>query len=270
MTDYTYFTIVLKLILKKYKIDYITELCDHFEDYLLHWFVNTERSERELHFSKVFTNYIKEANRREHEFIIFPVVLHDVDSIEFTEYRCDLNLNHLVVFLYNNKTKTLEYFDPTNNYEYYDAYLLPGKFIKFVSNFCKNIEINHFIKVNEYANEGIQSIQEKELLNEEQKLGETIGLCAIYVIWFIEKRISFKKEKNSNSIIKKELNNNRNLTEMILKYKKGLRNMYILNVKSIRDNKEYYDEIYPDLEMIIDLINEVELPIENNHDNTLW
>lgn len=259
MTTYTTFLLLLKLMLKNYKIDYITEICDNYEDCFLHWYtvMNGVNKERKLHFSKIFSNYIKESNRLDAPYIIFPIVLHDSNSIYEYNDLTNLNLKHLVVFLYNKKRQIMEYFDPTDNKKCYDTLLLKDVFLKY-----NIVPIKHFIQVNEYKPKeecGIQGMQERELDEKEKILGETYGLCAIYVMWYINKRLS-TDIIDPNEMLRIEMNKfktNRkdNLTRMILIYKNYLEQTCKLNIKLIKENHEHYEEYYSDICMIIDLIH---------------
>lgn len=244
------------MLLKNYDIDYITEIIYNHDEYFLHWYVkqNDMNYARNLYFSNIFINYIKEClNRTKPKYIIFPIILHDPSSLYDNNYITNLNLNHMVVFIYDTEKKIMEYFDPTNNSKYYDVNLLPDVFLKMINNM---LTIQHFINVNEYDDNklGIQTIQENEVNNENKKIGETIGLCGIYVIWFIEQRILFEHE-NANNIIKKNLKNKTcSLTDMIVNYKFFLNNLCLSKISSIKKNKEYYEYKYCDLDMIIELI----------------
>lgn len=278
MTNYTFFLLSLKLLLKNYKIDYITEISYNYEDYFLHWYVKSSDNNlsRHLHISSVFKNYIKESlYRLKPRFIIFPIVLHDTSPIYNPNYRTNINLNHLVVFIYNLNSGTIEYFDPTNNKIYYDASLLPDVFIKFLTKNYKDIKINHYITINE--SEGIQTIQEKELDSNNKVVGYNIGLCAIYIIWFIEKKVMYNFD-NSNKFIKKELQELKNLqfeklhlTNMIMNYKENLLKMCKSTINAIKLNKEYYENEYIDIELIIDLIHSFEdTYISSNLKKQIW
>jgi hypothetical protein len=255
--------ILLKFLLKKYDIDYITEITYNYDDYFLHWQINESKKtiSRNLYFPKVFKNYIKESLRIKPRYIIFPVVLH--------ENRFKSNSNHLVVFIYNTQTKIMEYFDPSNNDIFYDANLLPNMFDKYLNdNFpciiiLKHIKVNQYININDIhqknvneknVNLGIQTIQENQLNERDKKVGITTNLSEIYVIWFIEKRIVLEYE-NANTILKKEIEKNKNLTVMILNYKKYLNEIRNFKIRAIKLNKKVYEDKYTDICMIIDLIH---------------
>jgi hypothetical protein len=276
MTKFIYFTILLKFVLKNYKIDYITEICNDDLDYFLHWKKEIPKEsdcdvKRNLYVPTIFKNYIKESiYRTKPKYIIFPVVLHDISSVTYTEYKSDFTFKHLVVFLYNTEKKIIEFFDPTNNDKYYDTYLLPETFINYINKNFKNLEIKKSIIINKYnqKNLGLQSIQENELNENEKKLGETIGLCAIYVIWFIEQRIIFDLD-DGNTMIRKKINEEKNITNMILKYKNYLDEIYIFNKNLMYNNKKFYEEKYVDICMILDLINSLDEDSSIIND-TIW
>jgi hypothetical protein len=282
--------ILLKFLLKKYDIDYITEITYNYDDYFLHWKIteNKKRFFRDLYVPIVFKNYIKESLRIKPKYIIIPVVLHDINSFyNVEEHTLNSKINQLVVFIYNTQTKIMEYFDPCNNHTFYDANLLPDMFEKYLNDNFPCILISKHIKVDKYINIqnknineknvnekivnecnnknvnennfnknnlGIQSIQESQLNEKDKKIGVTINLSEIYIIWFIEKRIVFEYE-NANTIIKKEIQKNKNLTVMILNYKNYLNEIRNFKIRAIKLNKKVYQDKYTDICMIIDLIH---------------
>jgi len=264
----------LKFLLKKYNIDYITEATYNYNDYFLHW--NVENSmiigpKRNLYVSKVMNNYIKESlYRTKPKFLVFPIILHDSNSIYDQQYTTNINLSHLIVILYNLQNGFLEYFDSANNFKFFDAHLLFNVFINYIRNNFQSMTINYIMNVNQYDNNllGIQHIQEKEIQLNEKSIGNNIGLCAIYTLWYIEKRLLYKDD-DPNIMIKREILNNCSLTKMILDYRLYLYQMCINNIKIIKNNKKHFKNKYIDKEIMIDLIHIFEENEENEKNKIL-
>lgn len=231
--------ILLKFILKKYDIDYITEISENYDDYFIHWNIKPN----EILFPNIFKNYINESLlRTKPKYIIFPIILHDITES-----------NHIVVFIYNTEIKNLEYFDSMNYNKLYNADLLPNVFINYLKDEFLLLVIEKYININKYNkdNIGIQELQEKELTRDTK----SNKLSVIYTIWFIEKRIVLD-DQNLNTKIKKELKKNeKNLTVMMLNYKNYLKELCSFKIRDIKENTYLYDDKYIDLCMIIDLIH---------------
>jgi len=255
MNNYKYFLLVLKFLLKNYNVDYITEICDNYEDCFVHWHFEKINGNiiRNIKFSSVFENYIKECLRINSKYIIFPVIVNN-NTID------NINCCQMVVFMYNVHIGILEFFDPLNNdsknSEESDEnfkHSLQKKFLEYITSKF-NINISHYINVNQSNIE-----KQNESLENQEKENE-LSLNYIYIIWFIEKRIIFQRE-DPNTMIQKELHGIK-ISQLLINYKRYLMDIYIFNINIIKNNKGYSEESYYDICMIRDLMNQCEITSE--------
>jgi len=206
---------------------YLNILCNRYNNPLFtddpnqlfwQWYIseNKSKKERRLYVPEIYKN-TKFSSR----FIIFPILLMGANSLHFPENTKleDNNVSHLIIFIYDQKTKNLEYFDSKNSIYEYDSLYIKKAVINIIKKeFSLQIKklYNFNIKMN------IQIKQEKEVINNKIKpiIGYNIGLCSIYVVWYIERRLSLYKENPH-----KMFNKNDKLTEMIMEYTKYLENL---------------------------------------------
>jgi len=160
-----YTIIYLKYLIKKYKNVYIFNDIDYF----LNWSNNNKILYCHKNLLKKFNKRINDYNER---FIIINLRIENLNNYE----------KHANVLIYDKKRKEMERFEPYGYLENIDNTNL-DKIIKKI--FKK--EIKKYYKPLDFC--PFNSFQKLEIL-EKRKEGDLCGFCNIWVLWYIELRIS--------------------------------------------------------------------------------
>jgi hypothetical protein len=235
----------LECIIPEKKYNYIKTPDDLF----IKWYVNMYNI-RQMDVPKYYrykmNKFMKDDSQR---FIAFPILMYDPKSIYNPTdpwTNIDNNMSHMTVVIYDKKYEYLERFDSGNNIQIYDGGMIDTVLTNIFQNMF-NIKISG---VNTpwliCGKHGIQALQETEIYMSCYKpiLGENIGFCTMYTLWYLEKRLSCTYDIPSN-IIKREINKILEydkykfpLTRMIKKYTynklQEYRNMNVHNMDLYR------------------------------------
>jgi len=236
----------LLYLLKKHKNDCAPISSDisnlSFSDYGLDYRKSTDKL-------KYYENYINDFNNclknKKIKFIISPLRILDPETGGHANY-----------LIFNKNTFEIERFEP------YGSHMINNNLDQKLKDFYYKInkKIN-YLSPNEFCpNLGIQELQEIELELEksQESIGDPLGFCSAWSIWYADLRLS-NPDKNREELIKKSININlqkTNLTNFIRNY-----SQFVVDQRDqlLRKNNisKLYEEQINDTQMnkIIKIIN---------------
>lgn len=244
---------------------------NYFSDIFINWYCN-EFTIRSLDIPDFYNYRVEKFLNSNERFLAFPLVLHHTDNCYNTQR--ELNYSHMNIIIYDKKKKSIERFDPINSRDYDSSILDLVIFNVFKNNkILKKLKILHYytpIKICKKFT--IQIKQENEINYYEKKLGENIGFCNYWSLWYLNTRLKYPEIPPENYYMvfntTQELNTNSRkiLTNFIINYLKN-----IINIKENIDNQinnKYRKEITNKFENISEnkrkeIINETFLKL--NH-----
>ncbi len=168
-----------------------------FESVIPYWYVNSFNVRQICipnFFKGIFHKFIKNRNQR---FFAFPIVLCNVQSViqPCRTNHCNHNMNHVNMVIYDKKYSLLERYDSVNNYYEYDSFILDTTLVNtFCSMFGVNVKgANAPWAINDDM--PFQELQESEVHRAKVQpiLGENIGFCSVYAVWYLETRLKNQK-----------------------------------------------------------------------------
>lgn len=142
----------------------------------------------------LMNNFICNRNQR---FFAFPVVLFHPSSIVYPYATAHLtnSFSHMIIVLYDKCLSCLEIFDPScnDNLYIYDWWIFNTVLVNTFNNTFK-LGISNLCSAHAICNPvGIQLIQEAEIAtydNSNYTLGDNIGFCSFFCLWYLNLRLS--------------------------------------------------------------------------------
>jgi hypothetical protein len=238
------------------------------QDMCIKWYVNMYNM-RQVDVPKYYkykvNKFMKNKNQR---FMAFPLIMYNPCSIYnnqniIVKGHMD-TFSHMTIIIYDKKYRYLERFDSTNNLDIYDGIMVDPIITNVFQNMfdIKINGINTPWMISDYN--GIQTMQEMEIYKSYYKpiLGDNIGFCTMYTLWYLEQRV-----KNPNNvpcnIVKTEIirtltleKKNYPLTRMIKRYTYDKLTEYysIYNNTYYNDNENNHNNIKHNINDLSNLI----------------
>jgi ankyrin repeat protein len=171
-------------------------------------------------------------NNKKINFIISPLRILDPETGGHANY-----------LIFNKNTLEIERFEP------YGSYMENNNLDLKLKDFFKDInkKIKYISPIEFCPNVGIQELQEIELELEktQESIGDPLGFCSAWSIWYADLRLTNPNEKNSD-LIKKAININKqknNLTIFIRNYSNFIIEQRDLILKKNKISKLYEEQI---------------------------
>ena len=219
----------LLYLLKKHKNDCapissnISDLS--FSEYGLDYIKNTNKLKYYEQYIEDFNNCLENKNIK---FIISPLRIFDSETGGHANY-----------LIFNKHTFEIERFEP------YGSYMNNNNLDQKLKNFYSDIntKIKYFSPMEYCPNIGIQELQELELELEktQESIGDPLGFCSAWSIWYADLRLSNPKI-NRKDLINKSINFNKqknNLTSFIRNY-----SQFIIDQRDQLLRKNHISKLY--------------------------
>lgn len=245
----------LPSIIPEKKYNYINSPHDLY----IKWYVNMYNM-REIDVPKYYKykvdKFMKNSNQR---FMAFPLLMYNPHSIYNPMNTSAIKemYSHMTVLIYDKQYGYLERFDSTNSLYVYDGVIVDT----IITNVFQNLFNIKITGINTpwmiCDNNGIQTLQEMEIYKSYYKpiLGENIGFCTMYTLWYLEKRLQYANDTPYN-IVNSEINKaiklekgSYPLTRMIKRY----------TYNKLKECDIKYNVFNMNLNVLINILNKKEL-----------